>query len=106
VGITALADIRAISEAISRPLIVNCNDGDELALAPVEEVKEAGVKMILYPATVRSAVIKGVETALKALASKKSTKDVLDILAPISELNRLNRFSYYQGLERSLEEKP
>lgn len=106
VGITSLPDIRAIVQAVPRPLILNCNDGDELALTPVDKLKECGVKMILYPATVRSAVIKGVETALKTLASKNSTQDVLGILAPISELNRLNRLSYYQDLERSLEKKP
>jgi 2,3-dimethylmalate lyase len=106
VGITSLVDIRAVSQATALPLIVNCNDGDELAMAQVAELKDAGVKMILYPATVRSAVIKGVETALKALAEKGSTKDVLDILAPIKSLNRLNRLSFYQDLERSLEQRP
>jgi 2,3-dimethylmalate lyase len=105
VGITSLDDIRAVSQATTLPLIVNCNDGDKLALTPLEKLKEVGVKMILYPATVRSAIIKGVETALKALADTGSTKDVLGNLAPISGLNKLNRLSYYQDLERSLEGK-
>jgi len=106
VGITSLDDIRAIRQATALPLVVNCNDGDGLALISLETMKEAGVKMILYPATVRSAMIRGVENVLKVLKEKGSTRDVLDKLAPISDLNKLNRLSYYQELERSLEGRP
>lgn len=83
--------------------MVNTNDGDKLAAIPLPELRAAGVKLIAYPATVRSAMVHGVETALKALAAKGNTNDILASLAPIPGLSKLTRLAYYQELERSLE---
>ncbi len=84
VGLTSLEDIRAISAATPVPLMVNTNDGDKLAAIPLDELRAAGVKIVAYPATVRSAMVKAVEAALQALAADGNTNRVLPGLAPIS----------------------
>ncbi|MDR3588210.1 MAG: isocitrate lyase/PEP mutase family protein [Negativicutes bacterium] len=103
VGLTSLEDIRAISAATPVPLMVNTNDGDKLAAIPLDELRAAGVKIIAYPATVRSAMVKAVETALRALAADGNTNKVLPALAPISGLSELTRLAHYQALEHSWE---
>lgn len=105
VGLTSLDDIRTVRAATSVPLMVNTNDGDKLAAIPLAELKATGVKFIAYPATVRSAMVKGVEAALKALAADGNTNKILPDLAPISGLGELTRLGCYQELERSWETK-
>jgi len=105
VGLTSLEDIRAVSAATPIPLMVNTNDGDKLASIPLDELRVAGVKLLAYPATVRSAMVKGVGAALQALAANGNTNKVLPDLAPISSLSKLTRLAFYQGLEHSLETK-
>ena len=105
VGLTSLEDIRAVSAATPIPLMVNTNDGDKLASIPLDELRATGVKLLAYPATVRSAMVKGVEAALQALAANGTTNKVLPDLAPISSLSKLTRLAFYQELEHSWETK-
>jgi 2-methylisocitrate lyase-like PEP mutase family enzyme len=59
VGMTDLQEIKAISDCVKVPLMANCNDGAGLALVPLEQLRAVGVKILLYPAILRSAYIKG-----------------------------------------------
>lgn len=104
VGATDLDHLSRIAASVDVPMLANCNDGDGLALVPLPALREAGVKILLYPAILRSAFIKGAETVLTALRDTGGTLGVLDSLAGIKDLNRLNRFSRYQELERTIKD--
>ena len=102
VGCTDLDHIRKLADTVRVPVMANCNDGAGLALVPLEELRTAGVKVLLYPAILRSAFIKGAETVLHALKDEGSTLSVLDSLSSIKELNRLNKLEKYLELDRKI----
>lgn len=101
IGLPDAATVRQVADALPVPLIVNVNDGDPLALAGLDAMKEAGAKLVFYPATVRAAVAKAAATVLACLRRTGSTDGVLDLLATREEFAGLLDLGAYQWLEEN-----
>lgn len=101
VGFSDIAQIAAFKrEFRDVPLIVNLNDTNPLNKVGFKCFEELGVKLILYPATARSAAAKAVLDTLSCLHADGNTQKVLDELLPLDEFSSLMGAGDYQELEK------
>lgn len=98
VGITDLIQIQKIKNIIDVPIIININDGNNMSKYSLKELKDAGVKMVMYPATARSSMIKAMENSLSSLL-KNGYSDTSTSLATLEEFNDLIELQKYKTIE-------
>ena len=100
VGLQTAEEIASIKAALSVPLVINVNDGSELAAFDHEAMRSMGVKLVLYPATIRSAMVHSLSNVLSNLHCHGTSQAVLNQLSSLGELNDLLDLAKYQELEK------
>ncbi len=99
VGFTDLEQIFHVSEKIEAPLIINVNDKGPLNRFSKEEMQQAGVKIVFYPSTQRSIMVRMLCRAMDCLNQNGNTLAMLDNIADLDELNSLVCVQSYQEYE-------
>lgn len=81
------------------PVVVNVNDISELNRYSQETFRQLGVKLVLYPATLRSLFLKQALDTMKHLYENGNTADRLDRLATLPEFQKATKVSEYEARE-------
>lgn len=99
VGCASLEDVEAVARAVHGPLVVNINDTGSLNDYSRDTFRQLGVKLVLYPATLRSLFLKQALETLRCLHENGNTQPVLKRLATLPEFQSLTKVPEYEAME-------
>lgn len=99
VGCSMLEEVGMVAREVSGPVVVNVNDISELNRYSQETFRQLGVKLVLYPATLRSLFLKQALDTMKHLYENGNTADRLDRLATLPEFQKATKVSEYEARE-------
>ena len=101
VGFSSIEQIIAFkNEFKDIPLIINLNDTNPLNELGFTCLEKLGVKLILYPATARSAAAKAISDAFICMQTEGNTKKIIDTLLPLDTFSKMMDMEIYQELEK------
>jgi methylisocitrate lyase len=99
-AITELSMYRKVADAVQVPILANITEFGSTPLFTVEELRSAGVAMVLYPLTAFRAMNKAALEVYKRLRTEGSQKSVVPMMQTREELYEfLNYHSYEQKLD-------
>ncbi len=104
-ALKSLEEFKAITEAISVPIIANITEFGKTPLFTVEELRGAGVSMILYPLTAFRAMNKAAEQVYSTLRKQGTQKSLIDIMQTRAELYELLDYYRWENILDRLGEK-
>ena len=104
-ALTSLKEFKAMTEAISVPIIANITEFGKTPLFTVEELRGAGVSMILYPLTAFRAMNKAAEQVYSTLRKQGTQKSLIDIMQTRAELYELLDYYCWENILDRLGEK-
>lgn len=96
--INSLDEARTITAEIPVPLMVNLNATGALKDCGVDDLRQAGVRVALYPSVVRNAVVGALQTVLTMLREEGHQPGLAPISATTEEHDRLLETSDWQRL--------
>jgi len=99
VGCSTLEEVGMVAREVSGPVVVNVNDISELNRYSQETFRQLGVKLVLYPATLRSLFLKQALDTMKHLYENGNTADRLDRLATLPEFQKATKVPEYEAWE-------
>ncbi|MFX1284094.1 MAG: methylisocitrate lyase [Promethearchaeota archaeon] len=102
---TSLEEYKTITEAISVPVIANITEFGKTPLFTVEELRGAGVSMVLYPLTAFRAMNKAAEHVYSILRSQGTQKSLIDRMQTRAELYELLDYYRWENILDRLGEK-
>jgi methylisocitrate lyase len=91
---TSLKEYKAVTDNVSVPVLANITEFGKTPLFTLEELKEAGVSMVLYPLTVFRAMNKAAERVYSTLREKGTQKSLIESMQTREELYDL--IDYYR----------
>ena len=100
-AVTELPLYRKFTEATGVPVLANITEFGQTPLFTVEELRGAGVGLVLYPLSAFRAMNKAAEAVFQAIRRDGTQKEVLDLMQTRSEL--YDRIDYHR-YERKLDE--
>jgi methylisocitrate lyase len=93
-----LATYRCFADAVAAPLLANITEFGQTPLFSVEELRSAGVAMVLYPLSAFRAMNKAAETVYTAIRRDGHQRDVVDLMQTREEL--YDRIGYHEFEQR------
>jgi methylisocitrate lyase len=99
-ALTSLAEYRRFTAAVAVPVLANLTEFGQTPMFTVEELRQVGVKLVLYPLTAfraMSAAALKVYTTLRQAGTQKSFLDQLQTRAELYEI--LGYHAYEQKLD-------
>jgi methylisocitrate lyase len=81
-----LATYRKFADAVNTPVLANMTEFGETPLFTLEELRGAGVKMVLYPLSAFRAMNKAAETVYQAIRRDGHQKNVIALMQSRDEL--------------------
>ena len=99
VGCSTLEEVEMVAREVSGPVVMNVNDISELNRYSQETFRQLGVKLVLYPATLRSLFLKQALDTMKHLYENGNTADRLDRLATLPEFQKATKVPEYEARE-------
>jgi methylisocitrate lyase len=81
-----LATYRKFADAVNAPVLANMTEFGETPLFTLEELRDAGVKMVLYPLSAFRAMNKAAETVYQAIRRDGHQKNVIALMQSRDEL--------------------
>ena len=98
-AITTLADYRQFTSAVSVPVLANITEFGKTPLFTVDELRDAGLRLVLYPLTAFRAMSAAADKTYQTIRQAGTQRDVIGDLQTRQELyDVLN----YEALEREL----
>ncbi|MFX0085647.1 MAG: methylisocitrate lyase [Candidatus Hodarchaeota archaeon] len=91
---TSLKEYKAVTNEVSVPVLANITEFGKTPLFTLEELKEAGVSLVLYPLTAFRAMNKAAERVYSTLREKGTQKSLIEIMQTREEL--YNLIDYYR----------
>ena len=85
-AITEIEDYKKFSENLNVPILANITEFGKTPLFSKEELKEAGVDMILYPLSAFRAMSKSAEEVYSEILEKGTQQDLIDRMQTREEL--------------------
>ena len=85
-AITEIEDYKKFSENLNVPILANITEFGKTPLFSKEELKEAGVDMILYPLSAFRAMSKAAERVYSEILEKGTQQDLIDRMQTRDEL--------------------
>jgi len=85
-AITEIEDYKKFSENLNVPILANITEFGKTPLFSKEELKEAGVDMILYPLSAFRAMSKAAEVIYSEILEKGTQQDLIDRMQTRDEL--------------------
>ena len=96
-----LATYRRFADAVPAPLLANITEFGRTPLFTVDELREAGVAMVLYPLSAFRAMNKAAEAVYAAIRRDGHQRNVVDLMQTRDEL--YERIGYHE-FERRLDD--
>jgi methylisocitrate lyase len=101
-----LATYKRFVEAAGVPILANITEFGRTPLFSIEELRDAGVAVALYPLSAFRAMNKAAEHVYETIRTKGSQRDVLDRMQTREELyERIDYYRYERSLDRFQEGK-
>ncbi len=100
-AVTELNQYKEFSKAISVPILANITEFGQTPLFTVEELKGAGVSLVLYPLSAFRAMNAAALNVYKTIKTKGSQKDVINSMQTRAELYE---FLGYEKYEQKLDQ--
>jgi len=105
-AIRTLEDYKKFSSAVSKPILANITEFGLTPLFGRDELRDNGVKMILYPLSAFRAMNKAAENVYEAIRRDGTQANVVDSMQTREELyDRINYHAYEQALDKMLGDK-
>lgn len=102
-AITSLDMYQQFSEALNVPVLANITEFGATPLFTVDELKSAGISIVLYPLSAFRAMNKAAEKVYEAIRKEGSQKSVVDTMQTRKELyDRIDYYRYEDELDRIL----
>jgi len=104
-AITEIEDYKKFSENLNVPILANITEFGKTPLFSKEELKDAGVNMILYPLSAFRAMSKAAEAVYSEILEKGTQQDLIDRMQTRDELYEvLDYHSFEKKLDDLFEE--
>ena len=104
-AITEIEDYKKFSENLNVPILANITEFGKTPLFSKEELKEAGVDMILYPLSAFRAMSKAAEGVYSEILDKGTQQDLIDRMQTRDELYEvLDYYTFEKKLDDLFEE--
>jgi len=92
-----LATFEKFSKAVSVPLLANITEFGQTPLFSVDELRSAGVGMVLYPLSAFRAMNKTAETVYTAIRRDGHQRNVIDLMQTREELYERINYHEFEG---------
>lgn len=102
---TSLKEYKAITEVVSVPILANITEFGKTPLFTVEELKGAGVSLVLYPLTAFRAMNKAAEQVYITLRQQGTQISLIDNMQTRAELYELLDYYSWENILDRLGEK-
>lgn len=100
-ALTSLEDYHHFTQNVSVPVLANITEFGKTPLFTVNQLADAGVRMVLYPLSAFRAMSRAAETVYRTIRTQGSQQDVLDAMQTREELYRvLNYHDYERKLDQ------
>jgi len=100
-ALTTLDEYRAFTSALRVPVLANITEFGKTPLFTVEELRDAGVRLVLYPLSAFRSMSRAAQRAYEAIRRDGTQRAVLDRMQTRAELYDVLG---YHGYERKLDE--
>ena len=105
-AIRTLEDYKKFSAAVNKPILANITEFGLTPLFGREELRDNGVKMILYPLSAFRAMNKAAENVYEAIRREGTQKSVVETMQTREELyESINYHEYEKALDKMLGDK-
>lgn len=102
-AITSLDMYQKFTDALDVPVLANITEFGATPLFTVDELKGAGISIVLYPLSAFRAMNKAAEKVYEAIRKDGTQKNVVDIMQTRNELyDRIDYYRYEDELDRIL----
>tara|TARA_R110002072_G_scaffold202521_2_gene360504 strand:- start:70349 stop:71224 length:876 start_codon:yes stop_codon:yes gene_type:complete len=99
-AITSIKDYELFTSQVKVPVLANITEFGKTPLYSLDELKQAGIKMVLYPLSAFRAMNKAAFDVYEAIRKDGTQKDVVTIMETREELyNNLDYFSFENKLK-------
>lgn len=99
VGCSSIDEVEDVTKRIQGPVVININDTSPLNQYSAEIFRSIGVKLVLYPATLRALFLRQAAETMKCLYENGNTIPHLDRLATLSECQQMVKLPEYEKIE-------
>ncbi|WP_419418661.1 methylisocitrate lyase [Legionella sp. D16C41] len=105
-AITSLADYRQFTQTVKVPILANITEFGKTPMFSVEELADAGIKLILYPLSAFRAMSKAALTVYETILADGTQAKLLKMMQTRNELyDVLGYHNYEKQLDQLMEEK-
>ena len=105
-AIRTLEDYKKFSAAVNKPILANITEFGLTPLFGREELRDNGVKMILYPLSAFRAMNKAAENVYEAVRREGTQKSVVETMQTREELyESINYHEYEKAIDKMLGDK-
>jgi methylisocitrate lyase len=105
-AICTLEDYKKFSAAVNKPILANITEFGLTPLFGREELRDNGVKMILYPLSAFRAMNKAAENVYEAIRREGTQKSVVETMQTREELyESINYHEYEKAIDKMLGDK-
>lgn len=102
-AVTNLSDYQAFSQTLKAPILANITEFGKTPLFTLEELRQAGVDIALYPLSAFRAMSKAALNVYETIRTQGTQQSILDTMQPRSELyDFLNYLQYEETLDKFL----
>ncbi|MEI8066744.1 MAG: methylisocitrate lyase [Actinomycetes bacterium] len=105
-AITDLETYKKLSSTLSVPILANITEFGKTPLFTVDQLRDVGVGIVLYPLSAFRAMNKAAELVYETIRKTGSQSSVIDTMQTREELyERIDYYSYESALDKYQEEK-
>jgi 2-methylisocitrate lyase-like PEP mutase family enzyme len=91
--------LKAAVSALDKPLLANISEGGKTPIVELDELRELGVKIALYPSSAIFATAYAVRTVARVLHETGSTSSIAHEMVPLEEFNDLAGLPQWSEIE-------
>ncbi|GBF09766.1 2-methylisocitrate lyase [Aeropyrum pernix] len=104
-ALTSLEEFREFARRVKAPLLANMTEFGKTPYITVDQFREAGYKIVIFPVTTFRASLKASETVLREIMEKGTQKDILDKLYTRTEFYDLIGYHDYEKRDAEVSRK-
>ncbi len=104
-ALTSREEFREFAKKVKAPLLANMTEFGKTPYITVDEFKELGYKIVIFPVTTFRASLKASERVLKVIKNEGTQRNILDELMSRSDFYELINYYAYEEVDKLVAEK-
>lgn len=96
----SVEELKIIVRSIKAPLMVNMDEGTKTPLLTVQELEKMGFKIVIFPRSAPSAVLKTTQELMQMLKETGTTKGFINRIVTFEERNVITGLAKYYEMEK------